>query len=32
MPDGNIWSGFGYVLGSIGLLGVMGLVMWRATR
>ena len=32
MPDGNIWSGFGYVIGSIGLLGAMGLVMWRATR
>ena len=32
MPDGNVWSGFGYLLGSFGLLAVMGLVMWRATR
>lgn len=32
MPDGNIWSGLGYVLGSIGLLALTGLVMWRATR
>ena len=32
MPDGNVWSGFGYLLGSLALLGTMGLVMWRATR
>ena len=32
MPDGNVWAGSGYVFGSFGLLIVMGLVMWRATR
>lgn len=32
MPDGNVWSGFGYILSAIGLLGVTGLVMWRAAK
>ncbi|MDX1690462.1 MAG: hypothetical protein R3290_05520 [Acidimicrobiia bacterium] len=32
MPDGNVWEGLGYVAGSIGLLAVTGLIMWRATR
>jgi len=32
LPDGNIWSGFGLILASIGLFGVTGLVMWRATK
>ncbi|MEX1208740.1 MAG: hypothetical protein WEE36_09120 [Acidimicrobiia bacterium] len=32
MPDGVIWSGLGYILASLGLLAVTGLVMWRATR
>lgn len=32
MPDGAIWSGFGYVLSAIALLALTGLVMWRATR
>lgn len=32
LPDGAIWSGFGYVLSAIALLGVAGVVMWRATR
>ena len=32
MPDGNVWSGFGYVLSAVALLAVTGLVMWRATR
>lgn len=32
MPDGAIWSGFGYILTSLALLAVTGLVMWRATR
>jgi hypothetical protein len=32
MPDGAIWSGLGYVLSAIALLGMTGLVMWRATR
>jgi len=32
MPDGNIWSGFGYVLSALALLLLTGLVMWRATR
>jgi hypothetical protein len=32
MPDGVIWSGFGYVLSALALLAVIGLVMWRAAR
>lgn len=32
MPDGAIWSGFGYILSSLALLLMTGLVMWRATR
>jgi hypothetical protein len=32
MPDGNIWSGFGYVVSALVLLALTGLVMWRATR
>lgn len=32
LPDGAIWSGFGYVLSAILLLGVAGAVMWRATK
>jgi len=32
LPDGSIWSGFGYLLGAIGCLGLTGLVMWRATK
>lgn len=32
MPDGRIWSGFGYILASLSLLAVTGLVMWRASR
>lgn len=32
MPDGTIWSGFGYVLAALALLGLTGLVVWRAAR
>jgi hypothetical protein len=32
MPDGGIWSGFGYVVSAFALLALTGLVMWRATR
>jgi hypothetical protein len=32
MPDGNVWSGFGYVLSAVGLLGVTGLIIWRAAK
>jgi hypothetical protein len=32
MPDGAIWSGFGYILSGIGLLAVTGLVVWRAAK
>jgi uncharacterized protein (DUF849 family) len=32
MPDGTIWSGFGYVLSALALLAATGLVMWRAAR
>ena len=32
LPDGRIWSGFGYILASFGLLGITGLVAWRAVK
>lgn len=32
MPDGAIWSGFGYILSAVALLIVTGFVMWRATK
>jgi hypothetical protein len=32
LPDGNIWSGFGYVLAAIGLFTVSGLIAWRAAK
>ena len=32
MPDGTIWSGFGYVLASLAVLASVGLVVWRASR
>jgi len=32
MPDGNIWSGLGYVTSAVALLLVTGLVMWRAAK
>lgn len=32
MPDGDVWSGLGYLAASVALLAVTGLVMWRATR
>jgi hypothetical protein len=32
MPDGAVWSGVGYLLATLGLLGATGLAMWRATR
>jgi hypothetical protein len=32
LPDGQIWSGFGYILAAIGLLAVTGLVAWRASK
>ena len=32
LPDGAIWSGFGYILSSIALLMVTGFVMWRGSR
>jgi hypothetical protein len=32
LPEGQIWSGLGYILSSIGLLAVVGLVAWRATK
>jgi len=31
-PDHALWSGLGYVVAAIALLGVTGLVMWRATK
>jgi len=32
LPDGSIWSGFGYILAAIALLATTGIVMWRAAR
>jgi hypothetical protein len=32
MPRGEIWSGFGYIISSIGLFGLTGAIMWGATR
>ena len=32
MPDGAIWSGFGYIMSAVALLLVTGLVMWRAAK
>lgn len=32
LPDGRIWGGFGYVLAAIGLLGVAGIIGWRAAK
>ena len=32
LPDGSIWSGFGYIISSIVLLMATGLIMWRASK
>jgi hypothetical protein len=32
LPDGVMWSGLGYILSSIALLALTGLMMWRLTR
>jgi uncharacterized membrane protein YqjE len=32
LPDGAVWSGFGYILSAIVLFGAAGIVIWRATR
>ncbi|MFH1330298.1 MAG: hypothetical protein ABIJ48_06600 [Actinomycetota bacterium] len=32
LPDGQIWSGLGYVLAAVGLLAVSGVVAWRASK
>jgi hypothetical protein len=32
LPDGHIWSGFGYVLAAAGLLVTTGIVAWRAFK
>ncbi len=32
MPDGSIWSGFGYIVTAVGLLLATGLIMWRAAK
>ena len=32
LPDGAIWSGFGYVLAALAALAATGLVMWRAVK
>ena len=32
LPDGQIWSGFGYILSFVRTAGGRGLVAWRATK
>jgi hypothetical protein len=32
LPDGSIWSGFGYILAALALLMLTGIVMWRAAK
>ncbi|MCJ7724825.1 MAG: phage holin family protein [Acidimicrobiia bacterium] len=32
LPDGSIWSGFGYLIASFALLAVTGIMMWRVTK
>ena len=32
LPDGAIWSGFGYLIASFALLVITGIVMWRVSR
>jgi hypothetical protein len=32
LPDGAIWSGFGYVIAAVGVLAATGLIMWRAVK
>jgi hypothetical protein len=32
LPDGSIWSGFGYIISAFALLAITGLVMWRAAK
>jgi hypothetical protein len=32
LPDGQIWSGLGYVLASFGVIIAVGLVAWRAMK
>lgn len=32
LPDGRIWSGFGYVLAAVGVLLATGIVGWRAMK
>ena len=32
MPEGEIWSGLGYIASGIAVLAVTGFVMWRAAK
>jgi hypothetical protein len=32
LPDGPIWSGFGYVIAAVAVLTATGLIMWRAVK
>lgn len=32
LPDTKIWGGLGYILAALGLLGVAGIIGWRATK
>lgn len=32
MPDGDIWSGLGYIAAALGVVLITGLVMWRAVK
>ena len=32
LPDGRVWSGFGYMLAALGLVVVTGLIAWRTAK
>jgi len=32
LPDGAVWSGFGYVIAAIGVFAAAGFIMWRAVK
>jgi len=32
LPDTRIWGGLGYILAALGLLGVAGIIAWRAAK
>jgi hypothetical protein len=32
LPDTRLWGGLGYILAAVGLLGVAGIIAWRAAK